>query len=78
MNKVKEKIPSQFSFWLSPNYYTNLNFINFAGVEKRRGRAENRTRNFWVTTKYFTTKLLAHNEHQNQLNYLNLVNNFIV
>lgn len=34
--------------------------------------AENRTRDFRLTGKYFTTKLLAHNDSNTKLNYLNL------
>lgn len=67
----KEKVPSKFSKWLSPKYSMNLKFINLS--EKGYcGRAENRTRNCRVTTDYFTTKLLAHNENSIALNYLNL------
>ncbi len=74
MRKIKEKIPSQFSAWLSPRYNTNLKFINLSNINtKSCGRAENRTRNCWVTTNYFTTKLLAHNYLIINLNYLNFV-----
>ena len=69
----KEKIPSQFSVWLSPIYNIHLKFINLSNTDtakKSCGRAENRTRNCWVTTNYFTTKLLAHKTQINH-NYLN-------
>ncbi len=72
--KNKEKIPSQSSAWLSPEYTTILKFINFSNSRKKRcGRAENRTRNCWVTTNYFATKLLAHNPQNKVSNYLNLI-----
>lgn len=72
MIKNKEKIPSQSSAWLSPNYIIDANFINLSNKSRKRcGRAENRTRNCWVTTNYFATKLLAHNINIRILNYLN-------
>ena len=71
-NKLKEKIPSQFNDWLSPDYNNNLKFINLSKI-KSCGRAENRTRNCWVTTNCFTIKLLAHNINQARLNYLNFI-----
>ena len=68
----KEKIPSQFSAWSSPEYYSHANFINFSYIIKGCGRAENRTRNCWVTTNYLTTKLLAHGNKKIS-HYLNMV-----
>ena len=70
---INKKIPSQFSMWLSPIIYTNLKFINFSNIENSCGRAENRTRNCWVTTNHFATKLLAHNKHESFPNYLNFL-----
>lgn len=69
--KNKEKIPSQFNTWLSPTYNNNQKFINLCNFRKRCGRAENRTRNCWVTTNGFTIKLLAH-DSKSILDYLNL------
>ena len=66
-----KKIPSQFSVRLSPIFYNNSKFINFSKIKKSCGRAENRTRNCWVTTNYFATKLLAHSSNLNIFNYLN-------
>ena len=65
----KEKIPSQFSKLVSPIVNINASFINFS--KQGCGRTENRTRNFWVTTNCFTTKLLAHNDKFDALSYLN-------
>lgn len=67
---IKEKIPSQFNDWLSPVINNDSNFINLSKISC--GRAENRTRNCWVTTNGFTIKLLAH-KNQKILNYLNLL-----
>ena len=76
MINTKEKIPSQFSAWSSPEYIINLKFINFSNTKKSCGRAENRTRNCWVTTNHLATKLLAHDRYS-VLNYLNFVSNFV-
>jgi hypothetical protein len=43
---------------------------HFGHFKKGCGRAENRTRNCWVTTNCFTTKLLAH-KTKTILDYLN-------
>lgn len=70
ITKDKENIPSQFSVWLSPDYIIALKFINLSN-KKCCGRAENRTRNCWVTTTRFATKLFAHNDSNTISNYLN-------
>ena len=68
--KNKEKDPSQFSVLVSPDCIIAPKFINLSN-KNCCGRAENRTRNFWVTTNCFTTKLLAHNDSNTIFNYLN-------
>lgn len=72
--KRKEKVPSSFSLTtcLSSSYYNNRKYINFSLLEKGCGRAENRTRDFRLTGKHFTIKLLAHNNNSTRLNYINL------
>lgn len=70
LNK-KEKIPSQFNAWLSTKYNNTEKYINLSKITCC-GRAENRTRNCRLTANCFTIKLLAHNNHHNKLNYLNL------
>lgn len=68
----KEKIPSQFNDLLSHSNINNgLLFINLL-FKKCCGRAENRTRNFQLTAECFTTKLLAHNQDEKSINYLNV------
>ena len=74
-----EKIPSSLSLtnWLSPEYYMAMNFINLLirenpNKDKSCGPTENRTLDFWVTTKGFTIKLLAHNTNNKELKYINI------
>lgn len=73
----RRKIPSQFSIWLSPNYQITSKFINISELKKCCGRAENRTRNCWVTTNCLTTKLLAHNKNVMHMNYLNFIEDLV-
>lgn len=75
MNNIKtEKIPSSFSLmnWLKPIYRGCHKYINLS--ENSCGPTENRTRDFRVSTKYFTIKLLTHNDKNIILTYLNFVN----
>jgi hypothetical protein len=73
INKKKKKISSSFSLTncLSRNYYMIIKFINLSEKECC-GRAEIRTRDFCVTSKCFTAKLLAHSNNINKHSYLNL------
>lgn len=71
MGNKKEKVPSKFNVWLSPEYYSLSNFINLSKENCCCGPTENRTRNRWVTTNYFTIKLLAHNFNHKDNKYLN-------
>ena len=70
--KIKEKVPSLFSLmnWLKPINISRCKYINLS--KNSRGPTENRTRDFRVSTKCFTIKLLAHNNILNNKNYLNL------
>jgi hypothetical protein len=70
----KEKVPSKFNVWMSTIINIGPNYINLS--KKGCGRAENRTRNHWLTSNYFTIKLLAHNERDIALNYLNIQEHF--
>ena len=78
MEKIKmgknRKIPSELSLMicLSNNYYNNMKYINLSIIKNRCGPTENRTRDFCLTSKRFTIKLLAHNPNNKQLNYINL------
>ena len=71
--KTKEKVPSLFSLmnWLKPINKQGYKYINLS--KNSCGPTENRTRDFRVSTKCFTIKLLAHNDNNKKLNYLNVV-----
>ena len=73
-NKTK-KIPSSFSLMnrLKPNIINDKRYINFS--VKSCGPAENRTRDFRVSSECFTIKLLAHKNNLIPI-YLNVFRRF--
>ena len=89
-NKEKIPSSFSLMNWLKPIYcegykYINLsekscgptdtnNFDKFLGTFNSDKYKSNRTRDFRVSTKHFTIKLLAHNSKNTLLNYLNLFN----
>ena len=74
MKNKKEKVPNKFSLMicLKPKHINDKKYINVSFLKECCGPTENRTRDFWVSNKRFTIKLLAHNSNNKQLNYINL------
>ena len=77
MKEIKEKVPSEFSLivCLKHDYINSNKYINLSILRKKDccGPTENRTRNFCVSGKHFTIKLLAHNSNHKIIKYLNFV-----
>ena len=73
MGKSRKKIPSKFSLMICPkhNYNKSYIYLNFSIIRMCCGPTENRTRDFCVSDKHFTTKLLAHNFNHKDNKYLN-------
>lgn len=72
MKQKKEKVPNKLSLTICPKHNFNKNnlYLNFS-ITRCCGPTENRTRDFCVSDKHFTAKLLAHNSKLNTSNYLN-------
>lgn len=76
MIKNKKKAPSSVSLMVCLKHFNNnaFSYLNLSIKPKIKGcgPTENRTRDFCVSDKCFTIKLLAHNNNNMKLNYLKL------